>query len=352
MAILRLAGLAAVAAILGLAAPLSGQIDRDYEWTPDRPDGVAPVGIDTDRTYASGEFSFFYRFSASVFEGLRSGQATVPLAQATDLYFLVPIRQERMTHRFGAAWGLNDRVTLELGVPFLVSSVLDQTTADGNLFSTDAGITGDADRFGLGDVEAYGHLSVYEEGSYRAHATLGVSAPVGTIEESQTTPLGESLAPYAMQTGSGTWDLLPGFTFFAMNERASTGFQVSSALRLHDNPRDYNLGQRFQGEVWGAYRATELLSVSGGARAVHSTGIEGADPALNPNLTPLADPTFQGGTRVELPLGLNVLFEEGLLEDHRFGLEASFPVHQDLEGLQLEHEWTVTAGWEYALPVL
>jgi hypothetical protein len=79
--------------------------------------------------------------------------------------------------------------------------------------------------------------------------------------------------------------------------------------------------------------------------------VQGADPALDPEETPAADPALQGGTRVEMPVGLNLYFPEGFLEGHRVGIEASMPVYENLHGPQLEHGWSVTLGWEYAFSV-
>lgn len=354
MATRRLAGLGTIVAVLALAAPLSGQLQPEYTWIADRPDGIAPIAVVGDRTYPLGELSVSYRFMGMAFDGQRIGESPVSMAQVLDLFFIAPTRQEVTMHLFGAAYGLHERVTLEATLPVLVSKMMEAVTGAGDQFSDQTGFTGDDDRWGFGDVELRGHLNAYRQGPYRLHATLGLSVPVGSFYQNWVTPVSspsETRAPYPMQIGSGTWDLMPGFTFLAMNDLASTGIQVNTVVRLHDNELNYNLNHRFEGSVWGAYQVSDLVSISARLLAMKWLDVQGADPSMNRNLNPAAHPDLQGGTRVEMPLGMNVFFPEGFLEGHRVGIEASLPIFEDLNGPQLEHGWTITLGWEYAFSV-
>lgn len=354
MATRRLAALAAVAALLGTFQPVSAQLEPEYVWTADRPDGIGPVGVTGERTYPEGTLAFYYRFSGSAFEGPRVGEIRVAPSQVLSEFGASPQRREVLSHLAGAAWGLTDRVTLEATLPFLVSKHLDHVVAVGTE-ETELVLVQDAsDGWGIGDLELRSHLLVYDDGPYRAHATMGVSVPTGSIDQDYIQPgtsAVETVAPYSLQTGSGTFDLLPGFTVIAMNDRASTGIQGNAVLRLYDNDRDYHLGHVFGGSVWGAFRLTDLVSVSVRTDVATWLDVQGADPALDQSFNPASRPDLQGGTRVELPLGMNVLFQEGLLENHRVGLEVSFPIYEDLHGPQLEHGWTASLGWDWALPV-
>lgn len=352
MAIRRLAALVTVAVVLVVAAdPLAGQLSDEYTWTADRPDAVAPLGVSGDRTYGTGELSLSYRFMAMAFEGHHIGVSPVPLARVLEVFFLAPSRREVTMHLFGAAYGLHDRATLEVVLPFLVSKIAEGETSDRQPYTYSVGLWGDEDRAGFGDTEVLGHLEVYDEGPYRAHLTAGLSIPTGSYYQTAVTPLSapdEQRLGYPMQIGSGTWDVLPGFTFWAMNERASTGIQANAKLRLHDNELGYNLGHRVEGSVWGGFRASDFIGVSARIHAVRTMTVQGADAALSPLANPEEHPSLQGGTRVAVPLGLNVYFPEGLLEGHRLAFEGSLPVYQDLHGPQLAHDWTFTVGWEWA----
>jgi len=78
--------------------------------------------------------------------------------------------------------------------------------------------------------------------------------------------------------------------------------------------------------------------------------IDGIDPQI---VAPVqtANPNFQGGDRVDLLLGVNLIAREdaGPLCGHRLALEAGMPVYQDLNGPQLSTDWTFTVGWQKTL---
>ena len=65
-------------------------------------------------------------------------------------------------------------------------------------------------------------------------------------------------------------------------------------------------------------------------------------------MMPGADPGLRGGKRLDLALGLNLMGKEGRLKGHRLTFEVGMPVYQSLDGPQLETDWLVRAGWQYA----
>lgn len=74
--------------------------------------------------------------------------------------------------------------------------------------------------------------------------------------------------------------------------------------------------------------------------------INGIDPQI---VAPVqtADPDLQGGDRVDVGLGLNVLGQTGSWRGLRSAIELSLPVHQDLNGPQMKADWTLAAGVKY-----
>lgn len=47
-------------------------------------------------------------------------------------------------------------------------------------------------------------------------------------------------------------------------------------------------------------------------------------------------------------LGVNDYARSGSFKGHRLALEVGYPVYQDLDGPQLETDWMLTGGWQYA----
>ena len=76
--------------------------------------------------------------------------------------------------------------------------------------------------------------------------------------------------------------------------------------------------------------------------------ISGADPALNPAIVPTADPNRRGGDRLDLLFGFNLYASGETLTGHRLALEGGFPIYESLDGPQLETDWLITVGWQYA----
>ena len=57
---------------------------------------------------------------------------------------------------------------------------------------------------------------------------------------------------------------------------------------------------------------------------------------------------MRNGERAEVGLGVNFMAQTGPLKGHRLAIEALRPVYQDLNGPQLETDWTLTIGWQKA----
>ena len=74
--------------------------------------------------------------------------------------------------------------------------------------------------------------------------------------------------------------------------------------------------------------------------------IDGMDPKIaGPVQT--ADPDNYGGDEVSLNLGINLVGQSGALTGQSLSVELNLPLHRDLNGLQMETDWTINAGWEY-----
>ncbi len=144
-----------------------------------------------------------------------------------------------------------------------------------------------------------------------------------------------------MQIGSGTWDLLPGITYTGRSSEWSWGGQLGAIIRLGENDRDYTFGNIYQETAWGARKWTNWLSSSLRLEGEIEEDIDGADPRLNPLLVPTADPNLRAGKRLSVGLGLNFMVSTGTLRGLGFSVEGIIPFYQDLDGPQLERDYTL-----------
>ncbi len=152
-----------------------------------------------------------------------------------------------------------------------------------------------------------------------------------------------------MQLGSGTWDVLPGAVYTHRSGNFSWGAQYRGFIRAQDeNDQGYALGDLHQGTVWAQYQWQPWMSSSLRLAARTQDKIDGIDLNI---VAPVqtANPDFYGGERVDLLFGVNLVGQRSLACGHRLAAEFGVPVYQDLNGPQLETDWTFMIGWQKAL---
>ena len=329
-----------VAITLLLATPLTAQ--DEITWTPDRPDGHAPLGVTGDRILSPGEFQIAYRYAQMDRKGVWFDNDSLPLATTFEFYEVAPLSQNNVTHTLDVLYGLTDRVTLRASVPYHQFERRSQTDAN-VLYITEADE--------LGDAEFSGLLEVVRQGGYRVLVEGGVLVPTGQSDVTAVTPFsapGEEALAYDMRPGGGVFAVLPGATAQVQNEMASLGLQVKGRIHVGgENGSDFVPGDVLEGSLWAAYNVTDAISASARVHYQNWTRVEGADPELDPLRDPTHDGFFAEGSRLSLPIGVNVLMPRGsLLEGHRLSLEYLYPIHQEFEGPQLGFSRGLVVGWE------
>ena len=331
---------ASALALSTLAGPIGAQ-EWTGQWTSMRPDGHAPIGVMGDHVHEKGESMISYRFMRMMMEGNRVGTDAASTSEVLSSFMVAPLKMPMSMHMVGFMYAPSDRVTLMGMLPW-VSMSMDHVTRMGGEFTTESS--------GLGDIKLGGLVGLKTEGKYRAHLNASVSLPTGGIEQTDVTPASapnESQLPYPMQIGSGTVDLKPGLTFLSMGRVGSWGAQGSATLRMGENDRGYSLGNVVSGTAWLALKLTDQISTSFRLEGTSWGDIEGADPAyMNLMMVPTVNPDLRGGTRFDLPIGLNYYINNGPLAGHRIAVEYAFPIHQDLNGPQLETDGILTIGWQ------
>lgn len=330
-----------------------------------RPDSHAPIGVMGDHLHKKGEVMFSYRAMRMEMDGNRIGTDSVsPETIATTVpnrFFgrpmqpptlrVVPTRMTMDMHMFGMMYAPTNNLTLMAMVNY-IEKEMDHVTFRGPRGTTRLG-TFTTKSEGIGDTKIGGLYRLYDDPINHFHLNLGVSLPTGRINKRGTVlaPTGARpnlRLPYPMQLGSGTFDLLPGLTYTGKLGNVSWGAQYRADIRLgNENDEGYVLGDKHAFTSWVAYRVTPWASASFRIDAMTQDSISGIDPLI---VAPVqtADPANQGGERVDLIWGVNLLGQEGAVKGHRLAAEFGLPIYQDLNGPQLETDWTVTLGWQKA----
>lgn len=336
-----------------LASPL---VHADAPQTA-RADGHAPIGVMADHLHGGGEWMVGYRFMRTWQDELRDGTDRVSKQRAYSStaagghgYHNAPTRMEMNMHMFEAMYGWSDRITLMLMANYMDMSMDAELHAHGPA----APVPYRMDSSGWGDTEVAALFDAGRTAHGRWVGKLGLSLPTGSITEGDGMPHGAhgAMIPmrmeYNMQLGSGTYDLRPAMTYSEQRDGWSWGAQASAVLRLGENDQDYRLGHRGELTTWAARLWTPAVSTSLRLLGSRWGNVHGRDDAVDPHMSPAADPDAQGGQRIDVGLGTNLYVPSGALKGQRLALEFLRPVYQDLDGPQLANDWTVHAGWQFA----
>ena len=325
--------------------------------------GHAPVGVMGDHMHGQGEFMLSYRFMHMDMQGNRLGSNGIdPDRIATSIsnrFFgrpmqpptlrIVPTRMNMQMHMFGAMYAPTRWLTL-MAMGMYVEKEMDHITYMGGKGAARRG-NFKVKTDGIGDTRLSGLIGVHDDGMHSFHLNAGISFPTGSNTKTHEilTPLGTRptvRVPYAMQMGSGTCDLIPGITYNGRSEKWYWGGQYLGTFRLGaDN--GYSLGDKHTLSAWLNYQWQP--SVSTALRLQFDTlgSIDGID-AMIAGPVQTADPDNYGGDELQLNLGINLMGQSGSLAGQRLAVELSLPLYRDLNGPQMETDWTVMAGWQYA----
>jgi len=201
---------------------------------------------------------------------------------------------------------------------------------------------------GIGDLELRGLYSLYQAKDlhHRLLANVGVGVPTGSVNQVD----GEGIrTEYPMQTGSGTYSLLPGIAYLGQALPWSWGADVNATMRVGRNEHAYRLGNRYEPSMWVARQLSGLVSPSTGASGEFWSNIHGSDSLLDPADEPTKDSNRQGGKRLSTSVQLTVHPASGVFKDQQFLVQGETPVMQSLDGPQLKRTYTLHAAvqWEF-----
>ena len=162
------------------------------------------------------------------------------------------------------------------------------------------------------------------------------------------------VAPYGMQLGSGTYDVTPSLTYLGAYYELRYGAQISYKHRPGENDSGYSLGDEAKAKLW-IRKPFSIATLSGTLDIKRWGDIEGSNPELdemlnmmaptisevggaNPTkmkLSPTLYPENYGGTLAEITIGASIPVAMTAI-----GLDLTFPVYQNLNGLQMKRSWT------------
>jgi hypothetical protein len=272
---------------------------------------ITPINVLGSHTHLSREVMVGYGFSYMHYAGNLMGTHEVSMADVLAMHPVHHTWMDMRMHMFEVMYAPSDRWTL-MGMGQYMDMEMGHVRANGTQFTSKSTGIGDTELMALytalGDPRGEGHRLVLNG---------GISLPTGSIDKTfNGAPL-----EYSMQTGSGTFDLLPGITYLGTSEHFSWGSQAAGTIHLGRNDRDYSLGDSYRLGAWGHYKITEWIGPSLRLEWRQWGNIDGADRRLNPLNNPAFDAKLQEGRRLDLLAGLHLYADRGPLKGLRFDVE-------------------------------
>ncbi len=269
-------------------------------------------------------------------DGNLVGTNRISDAAILDRFMATPTDMTMQMHMGMVMYSPTDKLTLMAMIPY-VRKAMNHVARDGTRFTETTS--------GIGDIDLRGLYSLYARKDLRHRFLLnaGVGLPTGSIDRT----MGGMRLEYPMQLGSGTYSLIPGFTYLGQAKPWGWGAEFIPTLRLGRNSNGYRLGNRYEPSVWGARQLTRWLTLTARANGEVWRNIRGADAALDVMDEPTKDPQLQGGKRLDLLFGATLHPAGGELKGQQFFVQADAPVVQSLDGPQLRRRWLARLGWQW-----
>jgi len=298
--------------------------------------------------HPKGQWMVSYKFMQMNMDGNRDGTRSITTDEVLEQFRVAPISMTMDMHMLHFMYGVTDDFTLMAMLPFWSLS-MDHQTRMGMLFT--------AESSGLADIKLTAQYALFNPSEKHRFVVKGtVSLPTGSTEQKGVTPMSNGQAvslPYPMQLGSGSFGLVPSFSYLGYGGDWAWSAHTTGFFRLNDNSYDYRLGDQFQVSAEVLYTRSNWLIPAVRIAGYTWGNIEGSNPNLPtmPNgmfMVPTADPDLRGGQRLDLTFNLTVHVPGSLLEGTSFSLEFTRPVYQNLEGPQLETDYAFSTYLEWS----
>lgn len=321
-----------------------GQNHHEHGGRRSKADKHAPAGLMGAHVHAQGEIMVEYKYMNMYMDDNRIGTRTVADAatrpitvdgQVTNMG-ATPTAMTMEMHMVHLMYGWTDDISV---YTMLMLPSLTMDHQRGPMNPAGPGTPFTTHNSGFGDTAFGALVRLWDD----LILNLGFSVPTGDIFRTTTVPTNGALTqplPYPMRLGSGTFNARPGLTWKHMTCDGSFGVQFQTDLPFGRNYRGYSVGDTFQLNTWYSHLLTDNLALSIRLENLWKTDYDGADPQTpNPVISTNVE-AFRGGYWLNLGMGV-----AALVNGHLFNIEFVPTLHQDLNGIQLETDWSFVASW-------
>ena len=306
---------------------------------------ILPHGNEANEGIPPNRFRFAYQYVHASFEDYQSGTRRVPLAEMQARFPALPIEITQNVHLISVGYNINPRLSIDAQFSYVrqetyhISSVpgFDEFTIRSN---------------GVGDTSLGLNYLLWNDDNDSLQVGAAFIIPTGSINEKGRTPrdaTNDTLLPYTMQLGSGTFDFNPSVTYVHRMEKTEWINQLQGTIRMGKNHHNYRLSHRAVLKTSLFYNLLPYLQPSIKLLGVYWDRIHGQDNDLilpgGIYPAPVTNPSLFGGRKIDFLIGLRAPVKRGILEGHQFEVEAGLPIYQHLNGPQPGEKWRIAASW-------
>ena len=308
---------------------------------------------------------FRFKFSQMIMEmgPLRDGTDEISnddlIGSANGTNFpALPTNMQMYMTMIGAAYSFSDDFAV-MGMTSYIENTMRMNLNNGNDFTMTSG--------GVGDITLLAKYRAYADDNLvptnQVSVLFGLSLPSGSINKKFSNHTNDtfngSLLPFKMQLGSGTVDPIIGLTYQGSRDPFWWGFNTQLEGHIYDNEQGYRRAQELRYDFYAMKQVHDKVVVHAQLNGwyegkfsdeAYDVRVSGAGhkalSTANNLISPLFDPDNYGGHK--LHFGLGVQFQP--LPLHVMELTASVPIHQDLNGPQLQDNWMVQFTYYAEVP--
>jgi len=317
-----------------------------------------PAGVMISHVHNKNEWMISYRYMNMQMNGMLQGTTATNKEDVFLKYLMAPDKMQMDMHMLMAMYGITNKLTVMSMFNYNVNTMsMSMFATNGHNHSGMGGMNNvdmshNMKTSGISDVKLHFLYSLIKKERHQLLVALGASLPTGNIKfkgKSDDMMYPNQRYPYAMQLGSGTFDILPCVNYIYQKQKTTFSAQLSSVVRTSKNQIGYKLGNEETFNTWIAYQWFKFLSASIRVEGTHATKISGYDPAIYYYREPSANPYNYGGNKISSFIGTQCHFQKGVLKNGRIAVEYGIPVYQNLNGLQMKLQHTLNASLSIGL---
>lgn len=310
----------------------------------------SPAGIMMAQVHTKNQWMVSYRLMHMSMGAMQQGRQSISNEQVFQNYLMSANNMTMTMHMLMVMYGISDRFTL-MGMAQYQSANMHMLMFDASTHQHDGGqkASNQVMANGFADTKWALMYQLLKQKQHKMFGALGVSVPTGSIgfKGSNNSMYPNKTLPYAMQPGSGTFDLSATLGHVFDNDLVSLGTQAQATYRLGTNAKGYKLGNELSVTTWGAYQWANNFSTSLRLDAAILGKMQGYNAEVYAKNEPAADPKNYGGLKTTVYLGSNYFIRSGILRNNKVGIEFGMPFLQNLNGIQMKNKSTLHAMWVY-----